>query len=200
MGADTELKADDFESLIRRVREGDERAAEDLVRRYEPAIRRAARVRLLDTRLNRLLDSMDICQSVLMSFFVRAASGQYELETPGQLLTLLATMARNKLASQARRQFTHRRDRRRDDGGGDEVGRFVAPGPSPSVQVAARDLLREVRSRLSPEERRLVELRDEGREWSSVAEEVGGTPESLRKKLVRAIDRVAADLGLDDER
>ena len=55
------------------------------------------RVRLVDTRLNRLLDSMDICQSVLASFFVRAALGQYELETPEQLLKLLATMTRNKL-------------------------------------------------------------------------------------------------------
>ena len=47
--------------------------------------------------------------------------------------------------------------------------------------------------------RRLVELRGEGREWTSIAEEVGGNPEALRKKLARAIDRVAAALGLDDE-
>ena len=32
-----------FELLIRRVRDGDEQAAAELVRRYEPAIRRAAR-------------------------------------------------------------------------------------------------------------------------------------------------------------
>ena len=36
----------------------------------EPAIRRQ-RVRLADARLGNLLDSMDICQSVLKSFFVR---------------------------------------------------------------------------------------------------------------------------------
>ena len=40
---------------------------------------------------------MDICQSVLGSFFVRAATGQYKLETPEHLLKLLTTMARNKL-------------------------------------------------------------------------------------------------------
>ena len=84
-----------FEGLIARVRAGDEQAAAELVRRYEPAIRRAARVRLVDTRLNRLLDSMDICQSVMASFFVRTALGQFELETPDQLLKLLATMTRN---------------------------------------------------------------------------------------------------------
>ena len=91
-----------FQVLLRRVRAGDGQAAAELVRRYEPAIRRAARVRLVDTRLNRLLDSMDICQSVLASFFVRTALGQYELETPEQLLKLLATMTRNKLANQVK--------------------------------------------------------------------------------------------------
>jgi RNA polymerase sigma-70 factor (ECF subfamily) len=57
-------------------------AASELVRRHEPSIRFAARFRLADSRLGGLLDSMDICQSVLKSFFVRAASGQYDLETP----------------------------------------------------------------------------------------------------------------------
>src|SRR6516225_780589 len=99
---DSSSENDDFQALLGRVRAGDADAATELVRRYEPAIRRAARVRLLDTRLNRLLDSMDICQSVMASFFVRAALGQYELETPAQLLKLLATMTRNKLANQVK--------------------------------------------------------------------------------------------------
>ena len=42
-----------FHDLIQRVRRGDEAAAAELVRRYEPAIRRAARVHLLDPRLRR---------------------------------------------------------------------------------------------------------------------------------------------------
>ena len=46
-----------FQVLLRRVRAGDGQAAAEFARRYEPAIRRAARVRLVDTRLNRLLDS-----------------------------------------------------------------------------------------------------------------------------------------------
>mgnify|MGYP001138158190 FL=1 len=71
-----ESEADGFRALIGRVRNGDEGAAAELVRRYEPAVRRAARVRLVDTRLNRMLDSMDVCQSVMASFFVRAAMGQ----------------------------------------------------------------------------------------------------------------------------
>src|SRR3954462_198831 len=102
-------EAPTFEELIRRVRGGDQDAAAALVRTYEPAIRRAVRFRLADNRLGGLLDSMDICQSVLMGFFVRAAAGQSALATPEKLLGLLATMARNKLTSHARRQGAQRR-------------------------------------------------------------------------------------------
>src|SRR5262249_56000767 len=100
------------------------------VRRYEPAIRRAVRVRLAGARLGNLLDSMDICQSVLRSFFVRAASSQFDLETPEQVLKLLTAMARNKLASQARKQHSLRRDNRRASAIGDEGSRLVRAGAS----------------------------------------------------------------------
>src|SRR5436305_3757208 len=102
-----------FEELIQRVRAGDQDAAGELVRRYEPAIRRAVHFRLGDAHLGGMLDSMDICQSVLASFFVRAASGQYDLQEPEHLLKLLVAMARNKLKFQARKQRAQRRDHRR---------------------------------------------------------------------------------------
>ena len=91
-----------FEDLIRRVRSGDQDAATELVRRYEQSIRRAVRFRLADSRLVRVLDSMDICQSVFASFFVRTAAGQFDIDKPDQLLRLLVAIARNKLAKQAR--------------------------------------------------------------------------------------------------
>src|SRR5437588_9387218 len=104
-----------FADLIRRVRAGDELAAAELVKRYEPAIRLEVRLRLGDTRLRRVFDSMDVCQSVLASFFVRAASGQYELEAPTDLLKLLVVMTRRKVAHQARKQRAGRRDHRRQE-------------------------------------------------------------------------------------
>ena len=73
-----------FAEFIKRIRAGDEQAAMDLVVRYEPAIRRAVRVRLRDQRLRRLVESVDICQSVFASFFVRTSLGQYDLESPDQ--------------------------------------------------------------------------------------------------------------------
>ena len=110
------------------------------MRSYEPAIRRAARVRLTDSRLRRLFDSMDISQSVFASFFVRAALGQYELDRPEQLLRLLVNMSRKKLVDQARHEGAARRDFRRLDQ--DPLPRqFVATLPDPSQQAATKELL-----------------------------------------------------------
>jgi RNA polymerase sigma factor (sigma-70 family) len=187
-----------FDELIRRVRAGDEEAAAILVKRYESAIRRAVRFRLADAGLGSLLDSMDICQSVLGSFFVRAASGQFELKNPGQLLRLLTAMARNKLNSQARKQLSLRRDIRRVESRDQCESPFVATGESLSTIVAARDLLQEVHRRLSPDERQLLDLRIQGWGWAAIASDVGVAAETLRRRLSRALDRVVADLGLED--
>ena len=193
------MEAPTFDELIRRVRAGDQDAATELVRHYEPAIRRAVRFRLTDAGLGRLLDSMDICQSVLRSFFVRAASSQYELETPEQVLRLLTVMARNKLASQARKQHSLRRDNRRAIAIGDKGNWLVSSGDSPSAAIVVRDMQQEVRRRLTPDEWQLLQLRNQGHDWAEIAARTGGVAESLRKKLARAIDRVAHELGLDDE-
>lgn len=48
------------------------------------------------------LDSMDISQSVLTNFFVRVATLQYDLKESGDLIRLLITMTRNKVAEKLR--------------------------------------------------------------------------------------------------
>jgi RNA polymerase sigma-70 factor (ECF subfamily) len=188
-----------FQDLVRRVRSGDEEAAAELVRRYEPVIHRVIHVRLIDARLRRLLDSMDICQSVLASFFVRASLGQYELQTPEDLVKLLAAMGRNKLAHQKRQHRAARRDLRRVEQVGSAAWEAPAPEASPSQQVAARDLAAEARRRLSAADRQLLEWRDQGCEWAEIAARVGGSTEALRKRLARAVEEVARQLGLDED-
>jgi RNA polymerase sigma-70 factor (ECF subfamily) len=195
----TVTDAPEFEELIRRVRDRDEDAAAELVRWYEGAIRRVVRIRLRDANLRRLLDSTDVCQSVLASFFVRTALGQYEVDTPAQLLNLLAAIARNKLTNQANRLRAKRRDVRRDAGGYDPSPFVPDAASDPGEQAAARELLQKIRDRLGPEERYLAEQRAVGRSWQELADELGGTDVALRKKLTRALDRVMAELGLGDD-
>lgn len=187
-----------FEELLLRVRRGDEAAAAELLRRYEEPLRRIIHVRLVDARLRRLFDVEDICQSVLASFFVRAALGQYELNRPEDLLKLLAIMARNKLADKARRPSVERNADRRVPLEELPDRDITSREGSPSQRIVLQDLVREARRRLSPEERQLLDLRDQGLDWATIATQVGGNPEALRKRLSRAIDLVAAQLGLEE--
>jgi RNA polymerase sigma-70 factor (ECF subfamily) len=188
-----------FCDLLRQVREGDEAAAAELVRRFEPEIRRAVRVRLTDPRLRRVLDSTDVCQSVLANFFLRIVAGEFDLNRPDQLLALLQAMARNKVLDKARRQHAARRDQRRVEGGlAPALDGLPGAGPDPARVVAGQDLLAEVRRLLTDDERYLADQRGLGREWADLAGEQGATPDALRKKLSRALDRVAARLGLEE--
>ena len=188
-----------FRCLVGRVRRGDAGAAAELVRAYEPEIRRIIRLNLADARLRRTLDSVDIFQSVMMNFFVRAGAGQFELERPEQLLKLLAAMARNKLRDHVARQRAGRRDVRRLEAGGAAALEGVpGSGETPSQVVAGRELLEKLRGLLTPEERYLAEQRADGREWADLAREKGEEPDALRKRLRRAVGRAARQLGLEE--
>lgn len=186
-----------FADFLRRLRSGDEQAAVELVRRYEPVIRCEVRLGMTDPRLGRLFDSVDVCQSVLASFFMRAAAGQYDLGRPEDLFALLVRMARNKLVSQVRRQRARAADQQRVETSNLDAVSTV--GPDPGRLAAGRDLLAEVRRRLSDEERQVADLRAQGRAWPEVATELGGTPEGRRKQLARALNRVAEELELAED-
>jgi RNA polymerase sigma factor (sigma-70 family) len=188
----------DFDDLLRRIRAGDGDAAAELFRRYEPVLRREVRLRLTDPALYRVLDPEDVCQSVLKSFFVRAAAGQYDLEAPGQLLALLLQMARNKLAHQARRHRALRRDVGRTAGAPVDEVPVAADEPSPSRIVEGKELLEAVRQRLTEEERGVADLRGQGLSWAEIAGVLGGTADARRMMLTRALDRVTGQLGLND--
>jgi RNA polymerase sigma-70 factor (ECF subfamily) len=93
-----------FPDLMARVRRGDARASDDLFRQFEAQVRLEVQMRLRDPRLRRRVDEADVCQSVMRSFFVRARLGEYDVANPNELMRLLAGMARNKVAAQARRR------------------------------------------------------------------------------------------------
>lgn len=191
------MSEETFAELIGRVRAGDEQAAAVLVRRYEPEIRREVRFLLRDPFLRRSFDSMDICQSVMSSFFLRAALGEYDLNQPQDLVRLLISMTRNKVVDATRRQRAQRRDHRRATSL--EAIDLATDAPSPSQVVEERELLALFRGKLSDEERQLAELRAAGREWADIARELGGTAEARRKQLTRAITRVSHELGLEEQ-
>jgi RNA polymerase sigma-70 factor (ECF subfamily) len=181
-----------FRDLIDRVRAGDAQAEAELVRRYERVIQMVIRRRLTDSHLRRILDSLDICQSVFLNFFPRAALGQYELDTEEQLLKLLVTMALNRLRYYYRKYPA-------SDTPLSEGTEPPDPHPSPSEVVTLQELVQSVRSRLSEEERQVMDFRAAGFSWAESAARLGGNADALRMRYGRAIASALSELGLQEQ-
>lgn len=180
-----------FAELLARLRSGDPEAADRLVRHYESAIRIAIRARMLDPRLHRIVDSMDIFQSVMARFFSHTLVATEEINDSKQLLGLLVCMAERHVAERYRFETQQRRDFRRVLVGG--MTETIDAAPAPHEALSAKDFVDQIRVRLQDDERLLLEQRLQGRTWPEIAEKLGGTAESRRKQLSRALQRVAPD-------
>jgi DNA-directed RNA polymerase specialized sigma24 family protein len=155
------------------------------------------RTRLSDPKLRRQFDSMDVSQSVLASFFLRAAAGQYELRDPAQLVALLTKMAQNKLTMRVRREYRQRRDMRRNVPLDDIQPEPAGSSSGPVQHVLGRELVNQAFGLMDSEVREMAGCRARGMEWSEIANQLGGTPDARRKQFQRAIERIAQRLDIE---
>ena len=190
----------EFESLIARVRKGDEEATTKLVNEFGPVVERhlRAKLRLQDGRLRQSVDAAELCQSVMLNLFFRLSVGDYELSNLEQLRNLVFGIARHKLLDAIRKSTSQKRDVRRqtlqkEDEDSPEI---EGSGPGQLTYLANRELIQQAHELLTADERRIVDLRRDGLSWEQIAEELSGTPEANRKRYTRAVDRVATELGL----
>lgn len=193
------MESSELAALLVRVRHGDEEAAAEIVCHFEPEVRRFIRFRLNHSSLRRVIESLDIWQSVLANFFVRVSRGEIGIHDPRRLQAFLMAMARNRLLDQVRMHQAEKRDARRTTS---DQGRMISladRGGSPSELLMADEVLSAVREQLDPEDLRLIEERLGGREWKSLAEEFGSTPEAIRKRMSRVLDSAAKSLGFVDD-
>src|SRR5262249_37668644 len=103
-------------------------------------------------------------------------------------------------ATAARKATRQRRDHRRKVADVDEaLAAAAGHEPTPSQQASVRELLERARQHLSAEELALAELRAQGLAWADIANQVGGKAQARRMQLARAVERVARELGLDDD-
>lgn len=186
----------DFLDFLKRIRAGDADAARELVRLYEPLVRREVRMRMHDRRLNRAFDSIDVTQSVFAQFFDQVGH-DFQLDSPEQLIRLLFAMARNRTISRVRSEHRMVRDVRRLNSDAGVIDEVPAKQPSPSECVSQHEELELLQKALTDEERQIVELRNQGFGWEEVAARLGGTGQARRMQLSRVLDRLKEQLGLD---
>jgi hypothetical protein len=124
----------DLGRVLGQIRDGDEAAARELLRRYEAEVRLVVR-RQLPRLLRSRFDSLDFLQSVWGSFFKRVRGGPAEFEDSRHLVAFLARAAKNKVIDEYRRaaslkQDMHReRDTQPDRGGSRDIWPTARPRP-----------------------------------------------------------------------
>lgn len=108
-------------------------------------------------------------------------------------------MARNKLHDHARKMKAARRDVRRLSTGDGHLENVADSLADPSEQLMTEELVVALRSQLSEDELYLVDQRFAGRSWNELADELDTGADTLRKRMTRALDRAAAELGLIED-
>lgn len=188
----------DFDDFLSRLRLGDDTAVREFVSKYEPYIRRALRFRIARASLQSAADSVDVCQSVLGGFLLHLAAGDYALASEEDLRRLLVAIANKKFLVLNRRETAAKRDHRQTKSI-DNMKELADSVGGEAIEVVDHlDLLREVTKRLTPDEQRLFSLRREGLPWNTISERLSEDILLLRKRLSRAINRVAVELKLED--
>jgi RNA polymerase sigma-70 factor, ECF subfamily len=175
------------QSLLRRLADGQETAADTLYRRYADRIRSLARSRLPEHLVARA-DADDVVQSVFRAFFASAKKGLYRVPDGETLWGLLAVVTVNKVRS----LHDHHAAARRDSRVTVPFGRAeVAILESDLMEVAVRDVL----EHLSAAERAAIELRLEGYEVSEIAGRCGRSKRAVERTLQKARTRLTELMG-----
>lgn len=180
----------EFSKFLAVLRSGERDSIEELLRQLDPFLRQAIRLRLIDSRLRRVVDTTDILQSLLKDFLSQKQNNRPD-GASGGLCAYLAAAVRNKVRMRMRKE-------RRQPSSLPEEWELVSPEGSPARQVAAEDQCEAIRARLPEEARVLFDLRLQGFTWRQIAQQVGGTSNVLRVRLSRAIARIARELDCEE--
>ncbi len=180
-----------FDDLMARLRRGDNDAAAQLFQRFATRVIGLARARL-DQRIRQKVDPEDVLQSVLKSFFVRYADGQYDLRDWDSLWSLLVSITLHKCGHKIRNFHAGRRDVRREGtappANDDTVRTWegLAREPNPEEAAALADEVEALVRDLSERDRAIVSLRLQGYTPTETAAQLG----LLERTVCRVLERV----------
>lgn len=184
-----------FNTLMARLRAGDEDAATQIFRRYANRLVGLARTRL-DPVLQQKTSPEDVLQSVFKSFFMRAAEGQFELGDWDNLWSLLTLLTIRKCARWADYYRAQRRDVRRETplptGTEDAPPAWEALNrdPTPAEALLLTETVERLLADLKPRDREMVVLSLQGETTSKIATELGCAERTVERVLERVRKRL----------
>lgn len=183
-----------FDSLIVRVREGDDAAIAKLLEECGPHLLRVIR-RRMNPRLRGRFDSEDFAQAVWATFFGHLPEIA-EFSRGAQLVQFLTRVASNKVIDAGRRAQV-RNEQSVDDLAagfqGSSDRRLRVSEPTPSQHAVARESWDHLLHDECDDDRQLLELRRQGLTQQEIAAKLGISERQVRRVLSRLARKLSAD-------
>src|SRR5580704_2251065 len=188
------------QELLNAWRQGDQQAAELLVRRYMVRLTAMARSRL-SRKLARRLDAEDAVLSAWRSFFVAAGDGRVAVPEDDNLWPLLVTLTIRKLGRQAARHTAQRRsvDEEQNFDREQSWQTVLSREPSPDEAALVADELESLMAALDRTDRELLSRRLQGQSVAAIAVAMSASERTLRRNLQRICERFISLQGETDE-
>jgi RNA polymerase sigma factor (sigma-70 family) len=171
--------------FLKRIQEGDEGAARELLQRFEPEVRLVVR-RQLPRLLRSRFDSLDFLQSVWGSFFRRMRDAPTDFEDSRHLVAFLARAAKNKVIDEYRRAASLKNDMHREEplwGDGRRPKEVADPIDTPSEVAQAHEVFDRLHALLPEERRTMLELKAEGLSSKDIGDRLGVSERTVQRVL-----------------
>jgi len=171
----------DVDGCLRRWKDGDEAAAEELIGHLYPVISKIVR-----THLPRRDDEKDLVQEILMKTFSKLHQYKGDAPITHWVSRLALTTCLDRLRAQKIRPEIRRSDLTPEESDVFDAAWLSGSSPDASGAIAARDLVDKILASLSPEDRSLILMVDlEGRSLQEISETTGWTISKIKMRLFR---------------
>ena len=185
---------EDFAGLMQRVREGSDEAVFELLEMCEEDIYHSVR-RKLNRQLRAKFDSEDFVQAVWATFFAHL-SDISKFASRDSLIGYLVRVAGNKVMEEFRRKLMTQKYNLNRECPLDEGNNFVAQSvrsrePSPSDTVILKEQWNRSFDRLSPRDRRIIQLHANQIKGGEIAQELGVHKKTVYRVLRKFCEHLA---------
>ncbi len=195
-----------WQELIRGLREGDARIAQQFWDHFSPLLIQRAEGKL-NPRLRRRVSPEDVVQSACRTFLRRAQLGQFTLTDSEDLWRLLCAITLTKVREQARFHGRQKRGADReihalptpDEERRGAIEHNVTSGePTPAQAVEFTDFFEQLLASLDKEERQIVELALQDQTQAQIADTLGSSERTVRRVFKRIKTRLSGLLDREE--
>lgn len=171
----------DVADCLRRWKEGDERAAEELILHLYPVI-----MRIVRTHLNRRDQEEDLVQEILMKTFSRLHQYKAEVPLSHWVSRLAVTTCLDRLRAHKVRPEIRSTDLTPDESQLFDLATWESRTGDAGRAIEARDLVDKLLSILAPEDRSLILMVDlEGKSLEEISAVTGWGVSKIKMRLFR---------------